>query len=169
VSREQWVKSHFGVLGVPVEFQLDAGRLATKFKALQRKWHPDRTHGSEEAARQSARINEAYQILREPHKRAAYMLDMLGASLGEEVDDLAMADPELLEYAMAARESIDEAESDASLRNIAAETELLVDQVEEPLQRAFQTDNLAEARRLTARLQYYNRILATIADKLPAD
>ena len=67
------------------QFAQDASVLDARWKDLQREAHPDRFAAQGAAAQRvamqwSVRINEAYQRLRDPLKRAAYLCE-LGLSL----------------------------------------------------------------------------------------
>ena len=43
--------------------------ISAAYKSLAKKYHPDRNHGSKDAVRIMAIINESYEILRDPSKR----------------------------------------------------------------------------------------------------
>ena len=60
----------YKVLGVP----RDAGDddIKQAYRKLATKWHPDRNAGSHEAEEKFKEITEAYDVLRDPEKRAAY-------------------------------------------------------------------------------------------------
>jgi molecular chaperone DnaJ len=42
------------------------------YRKLAMRWHPDRNNGSKEAEEKFKELTEAYDVLRDPHKRAAY-------------------------------------------------------------------------------------------------
>lgn len=50
----------------------DEKELKSAFRKLAMKYHPDRNPGDEEAEQKFKEINEAYECLRDPQKRAAY-------------------------------------------------------------------------------------------------
>jgi molecular chaperone DnaJ len=60
----------YAVLGVPRDASDDDIKQAYRRLAMQ--WHPDRHGGSKEAEEKFKEITEAYDVLREPQKRAAY-------------------------------------------------------------------------------------------------
>jgi molecular chaperone HscB len=72
--------SHFQLLGIEPRFDLDAGELRRRYLALTREIHPDRgaAQQQDQALRCSAALNEAYEVLRRPQKRAEYLLELLG-------------------------------------------------------------------------------------------
>jgi molecular chaperone DnaJ len=55
-----------------VERTVDDGQLKSAFRKLAMKWHPDRNPGSKDCEHRFKEINEAYDILKDPDKRAAY-------------------------------------------------------------------------------------------------
>ena len=55
-----------------VERTADDGVLKTAFRKLAMKWHPDRNPGDGDSEHRFKEINEAYDILKDPQRRAAY-------------------------------------------------------------------------------------------------
>src|SRR6187551_3723022 len=55
-----------------VERSVDDGGLKQAFRKLAMKWHPDKNPGDEECEHRFKEINEAYEVLKDPDKRAAY-------------------------------------------------------------------------------------------------
>src|ERR1700677_722653 len=64
------MRDYYEVLGVTREAD-DAG-LKSAFRKLAMEHHPDRNNGCEEAASRFKEINEAYSVLSDKQKRAAY-------------------------------------------------------------------------------------------------
>jgi hypothetical protein len=74
----------FELFGLPQQFAQDRAVLDARWKDLQREAHPDRFAAQGAAAQRvamqwSVRINEAYQRLKDPLKRAAYLCELGGA------------------------------------------------------------------------------------------
>jgi molecular chaperone HscB len=103
--------SDFELFGLPVAFALDRTQLDLQWKSLQREAHPDR-FASEGAAAQriamqwSVRINEAYNRLKDPLKRAAYLCELQGAPVNAE-NNTSMP-PAFLMQQMTWREALDD-------------------------------------------------------------
>src|SRR5499427_3968996 len=55
-----------------VERNADETRLKTAFRKLAMKWHPDRNPGDATSEVRFKEINEAYEVLKDNDKRAAY-------------------------------------------------------------------------------------------------
>jgi molecular chaperone DnaJ len=55
-----------------VERAADDGQLKSAFRKLAMKWHPDRNPGDKDCEHRFKEINEAYEVLKDGNKRAAY-------------------------------------------------------------------------------------------------
>ena len=100
--------------------------LDARWKDLQREAHPDRFAAQGPAAQRvamqwSVRINEAYQRLKDPLKRAAYLCELHGAPIRAE-DNTAMPAAFLMQQ-MQWREALDEATGAAELDALEDETQ----------------------------------------------
>ncbi|MDP1939002.1 MAG: Fe-S protein assembly co-chaperone HscB [Hylemonella sp.] len=74
----------FELFGLPQQFAQDRAAIDARWKELQREAHPDKFAAQGAAAQRvamqwSVRINEAYQRLKDPLKRAAYLCELCGA------------------------------------------------------------------------------------------
>ena len=63
-------RDYYEVLGVARDADEDA--LKKAYRKLAMKWHPDRNRGDKEAEAKFKELNEAYDILKDSEKRAAY-------------------------------------------------------------------------------------------------
>lgn len=110
--------SDFELFGLPERFGQDRAAIDARWKELQREAHPDRFAAQGQAAQRvamqwSVRINEAYQRLKDPLKRAAYLCELRGAPINAE-NNTAMPAQFLIEQ-MEWREALDEAAGEADL------------------------------------------------------
>src|SRR5512135_331142 len=55
-----------------VERTADDSNLKSAFRKLAMKWHPDRNPGDSSSEIKFKELNEAYEVLKDPQKRAAY-------------------------------------------------------------------------------------------------
>ncbi|MEI7806224.1 MAG: molecular chaperone DnaJ [Hyphomicrobiales bacterium] len=55
-----------------IERTVDDGQIKAAFRKLAMKWHPDKNPGDQDSEIRFKEINEAYEILKDPDKRAAY-------------------------------------------------------------------------------------------------
>jgi molecular chaperone HscB len=116
--------SDFELFGLPQRFAQERADLDQRWKDLQREAHPDRFAGQGATAQRAAlqwsvRINEAYQRLKDPLKRAAYLCELRGAPISAE-SNTAMP-PEFLVQQMEWREALDEASSEDALEDLSAQ------------------------------------------------
>ncbi len=132
----------FELFGLEQRFGQDRAVLDARWKDLQRQAHPDKFAAQGAAAQRlamqwSVRINEAYQRLKDPLKRAAYLCELNDAPVNAE-NNTAMPASFLMQQ-MQWREDMDEASSLEDLekislqcntvkRDVLQKIELLLDQ-----------------------------------------
>ena len=111
-------KSHnyFELFGLPESYDLDLAELSKRYRKLQKAVHPDRFASASDLERrlsvqQSALINEAYQTLKSPLRRAQYMLQLKGVDLSNDIS--ARMDPEFLMQQMHLREELEQVRQSA--------------------------------------------------------
>jgi molecular chaperone HscB len=112
----------FAIFGFERQFRLDAAALEARRKALQAEVHPDRHVGGDAASQRravqwSVRVNEAYQRLKNPVSRAAYLCELAGVDLAIERNTAMPQD--FLMRQMAWREALEEAEDLATVTSLA--------------------------------------------------
>jgi len=76
-------QTHFELFRLPARFSVDAAALEARYHELQREVHPDRFAAAPDAERRvsmqlATRVNEAYQTLKSPLKRAVHILQLRG-------------------------------------------------------------------------------------------
>src|SRR3954453_12298131 len=79
----------FDILGVPRRWHLDAADLEKAFHAKNRELHPDRHMKADPQTRvknalATSQLNEAYRALKDPIKRAEYLLKLEGIEISDE-------------------------------------------------------------------------------------
>lgn len=115
----------FELFEILPRFRLDRADLDRGWRAVQAKVHPDRFVSEGNAAQRLAmqwalRVNEAYERLKDPVDRAAYLCELNGVAIGAE-DNTAMPSAFLMQQ-MEWREALAEART-------ASDIEVLADQV----------------------------------------
>ncbi|MBI1174557.1 MAG: Fe-S protein assembly co-chaperone HscB [Sideroxydans sp.] len=117
-------QNFFQLFGLNARYQVDSAQLEQHYRTLQAQVHPDKFAHLSEAERRvsmqwSTRVNEAYQTLNNPVRRARYLLSLHGVDTQEETNTAMPAD--FLMQQMEWREAIEEAQQ---ARDEAALTEL---------------------------------------------
>ena len=162
----------FTLFGLPARHALDAAALADQWRALQSRVHPDR-FASEGAAAQrlamqwAVRVNEAYQRLKDPLKRGAYLCELRGMPINAE-NNTAMPRDFLMQQ-MAWREALDDAGDadavEALDATVAAQEATLLAQLTETID--LHADMAAAAQQVRA-LMFVARFRDDIARRLAA-
>ena len=116
----------FELFGLPRRFAQERAQIDARWKELQREAHPDRFAAQGAAAQRvamqwSVRINEAYQRLKDPQRRAAYLCELHGAPIRAE-DNTAMP-PAFLMQQMEWREALDDAATASAIDALQAEVD----------------------------------------------
>jgi molecular chaperone HscB len=162
----------FTLFGLPERFALDAVQLDSRRRELQSQTHPDRFAGQGTAAQRvamqwSMRVNQAYQRLKEPLQRAAYLCQRRGVAIDAERNTAMPRD--FLQQQMAWREALDEAHDDAAVRaldaQVAAQEQALMERLRQLLDA--QHDTAAAAAQVRA-LMFVARFRQDVAQRLEA-
>jgi molecular chaperone HscB len=111
--------SHFDLFDLPPTYAIDASKLDDAYRTVQAQVHPDRFAAAGDAQKRVAmqwatRANEGYQTLRDPLKRAIYMLSLRGVHADAE-NNTAM-EPAFLMQQMEWRENIEELRDQERIR-----------------------------------------------------
>jgi molecular chaperone HscB len=164
---------HFELFGVERAFSIDMALLEKAYREIQSRVHPDRFAHAGDAERRASlqwttRVNEAFQVLKNPVQRASHLLALNGVDVAFETNT-AMPEAFLMQQ-MELREALEEAkdaEALASFReSLSSERKNLEKQIGEA------TDvkrDYAGAALLVRKLQFLDRLDAEIdeaCDKL---
>lgn len=160
----------FSLFALQPRFAQDRASIDARWKELQREAHPDKFAAQGAAAQRvamqwSVRINEAYQRLKDPLKRAAYLCELRGAAIDAE-NNTAMPASFLMEQ-MEWREALEEAatgrELDALAEKLAQARARMLAQIEKLLDR---DDDAAEAAQQVRALMFIERFGEDIEARL---
>jgi molecular chaperone HscB len=165
----------FGVLGVERRYDLDLASVEQRYRELTRKLHPDRFARADPRARRaslarSVQLNEAWRALKDPVRRAEYLLGLLRAP--DQEAEKETASPALLAEILELRQELGEARlegDDAKVQQMAsamrARAEQSMSRVAALLSGASPPSAeavTAAARELVA-VRYYRRFLDEVA------
>ena len=162
----------FELFDLPPRQAQDRAAIDAHWRSLQAKVHPDRFAAEGAAAQRIAmqwavRVNEAYQRLKDPLRRAAYLCELHGAAVDAE-SNTAMPTAFLMQQ-MAWREALDEADSqaavDALATDVAGQRSALLAELERTLD---DEHNHAEAARQVRALMFVERFASDVDRRLEA-
>jgi molecular chaperone HscB len=175
------VSDYYELLGLARSLNLSLDDLQRRYYDLSRQLHPDRFMRKPEAERQqalemSSTLNDAYRTLKEPIKRAHYLLTLEGFDMGEqrskdvppelleEVFELNMALEEMRGGDDSARSQLGEAEGNFTklLGDVDRELDSLFSQYDENPSR----DALAKIRGALNRRKYIQNLVDEVHREL---
>jgi molecular chaperone HscB len=147
-------------------FDLAEEELHQRYVRLQQQLHPDRfvNRSAPEktyALEHSAALNEAYDVLKNPYQRALLLLTLKGQDMSGETT-ATIADPALLEEILDLREQLAEAAEPEQMSTLQREIHSLYQHTLDTLTQAFSTQRYDEAKSLTRRLHYLQKMLEDI-------
>jgi molecular chaperone HscB len=158
------------LFGLEPRFQLNTSELDLQWKQLQKQVHPDHfaSQGAADkrlAMQWSVRVNEAYQRLKNPLRRAAYLCGLNGAPIRAE-DNTAMPAAFLMQQ-MQWREDLEEATDSAAIEalqhQMALEKQQLLQQCADTLD---QQKNWSQAAQTVRALMFIERFEHDLDNRL---
>lgn len=104
-------QDHFALFGLPRQYAIDLQELDQLYREVQTRVHPDRHVNLSDTERRlamqwSTQANEAYQTLRQPLRRARYLLHLAGIDV--ELERNTAMPPAFLMQQMEWREALEE-------------------------------------------------------------
>jgi Fe-S protein assembly co-chaperone HscB len=178
--RSQLVLNHFEILGMPVSFSLDERQMKANYLKLMMDAHPDRRHRAAHGDHTSLEadndfgpvvdevaslVTKSFDVLQKPHTRAGHLLELHEHPL-EEAATTELVGEAFLMGIMELREAIAETSDNNKLQEMWRNNKKAIQETCDGLELAFGSHDWDEAVRLTAQLQYWNRIEETLRDKL---
>ena len=163
-------QTHFELFELPVSFEIDLSDLSQRYRELQRVVHPDKFVNASDRERllsveKAAAINEAYQVLKLPQRRARYMLELQSVSFDDEKDTA--LEPAFLMEQIELREALGElsqkADPMASLNTIMSDITKRTSAVVEGLRKGLEVEKLDEVQKsnlklLIHKMQFLNKL-----------
>ncbi len=168
---------YYAVLGIPRALKLSVDDMQQRYYALSRELHPDRFMQKPEAERQraldmSSALNDAYRTLKDPIKRAQYLLGLEGFDIGEqrskdvppelleEVFELNMALEEMRGGDDSARPQLEQAEK--NFTNMLGETDQQLQTLFAQYDASNSRDVLTEVRNVLNRRKYIRNLVSEV-------
>lgn len=171
-DREAVQQDYFSLFDLPRQQALDVNRLETLYRDIQAKVHPDKHAHLSDAEKRLAmqwatRVNEAYLTLKDPLRRARYLLELAGHDAQLETNTampagFLMAQMELREAVVDAKEAEDTVALDEQHRRIRGEIRGAYSE----LQKALDAGDHAQAGELVRQLMFQEKLLHEIDDAL---
>jgi molecular chaperone HscB len=167
-------RNHFELFGLPARFAVPADAIERSYHEIQGRVHPDRYADATDAERRTAmqwatHVNEAYATLREPLKRARYLLALRGVDPQIETNTAMPA--EFLTAQMEWREAVEEAALAAdvdALDHLLARLRRDTHAEFDALGRELDEGRDAEAAASVRRLMFYEKIQEDIGHAIVA-
>ena len=154
--------NHFELFGLAAAFALDGEALERAYREIQSRVHPDRFAHAGDAERRASlqwttRVNEAFQILKNPVTRAQHLLELHGVDVAFETNTAMPS--EFLMQQMELRETLEDAKDAAALdvlrKDLRKSRESLEAQIGEAIDRK---KDYAGAAGLVRKLQFLDRL-----------
>ena len=161
--------TYFELFSLDADFAVDLDDLNRRYFALQQQCHPDRFHARPEAERlaalqKSMELNEAYETLKSPLKRAEYLLSLHGILVNSKADNIKPEQALLIEN-MELREQLQEATNDEALRSLADSAIAQKNQALEKFATLYSENALESAAQQVIRLRYAMKLAEEVAAK----
>jgi molecular chaperone HscB len=156
------MQNHFDLFGLTPRFSIEGEALERSYREIQSKVHPDRFAHAGDAERRASlqwttRVNEAFQVLKNPVTRARHLLELHGVDVAFETNT-AMP-PEFLMQQMELRETLEQAKDAASLDLLRADLTKERNQIEEAMAEAIDVKkDYSGAAGLVRKLQFLHRL-----------
>ena len=162
--------THFDLFNLDPSVDLDVAALETQHRKLAMEWHPDRAgsdaHARRLAAEKSAALNDAIKVLKDPVRRAFYVLELKGVKLDSEKASAKVKMPmDFLEEIMEQREALDAVKATRKLdvaHAMAVRIRDARDKTLEQAQVALRADDVPTATTALGRVRYYTRFLEEV-------
>jgi molecular chaperone HscB len=156
----------FTLLALPQQYAVDPTELQARWKAALTTAHPDRfsqagAAGQRLAMQWSVRLNEAYQRLKHPLKRAEYLCALRGVKVDAERNTVMPA--AFLMQQMEWREALDEAKTEGAKDAIKTELNNQAAQLEAQIAQAFDLDKAPDqAAQLVRAWMFVDKLIKSI-------
>ncbi|KAH1180148.1 iron-sulfur cluster co-chaperone protein HscB isoform X2 [Mauremys mutica] len=158
----------FRLMGCNHSFNINVQQLQQRFRSLQRSLHPDyfsqRPQKERDFSEQhSSLVNRAYQTLLSPLRRGLYLLELNGVELAKGTDS--DIDVEFLKEIMEINETLAEPNNEAKIEEIESFIAVKREELTKDVSKAFERDDLQEAKKLLAKMKYFENLEDKVKSK----
>ena len=154
---------YFTLFDLERSFTLSGEALSSRYRELQRQYHPDRFAHDPDQQRQAvewtAHLNQAYQTLASPVLRAAYLLELAGQPVSL---NTSIADHDFLMSQLELREQMDEAAGAHELASLRLEVEEWIHSLSREFVIDYDEQDWTEARDTVRKLHFMANFLLDI-------
>ncbi len=165
----------FDIFAIPVAWQVQRSHLDARYRTLQQEFHPDRyaSKGDVEkrlAVQTASLINQAYETLKSPLKRAQYLLELkqIDASQDSHITSDGAFLMQQIELREALSEVSDSADPFAALASLRSGVEASYSEQQEQFQVQYESQAFDDAFNTVAKMQFSAKLLNEI-EELEAD
>lgn len=157
-------RNFFDLFHMPAVYEIDVEHLQQEYRTLAQAVHPDKyaSAGDQErriSMQQSSWVNKAYQTLKDPIERAAYLLQMKGLDIN--LENETTMDATFLMEQMELRETLEDVRAqpdpltvlDKELKNVKAGMQRLASGFSD----AYQAGKLEDARETLRKMQFMQK------------
>lgn len=164
-------KNYFELFELEPGFVVDKALLHANQQMLQSAYHPDRYVNANEqdkrlSVQQASWVNEAYQTLSNPVKRARYLLELNGLELNDETETT--SDMTFLMEQLELREQLDDCSHQpdplACCEQIESKIKFRAQQLADEFVENFESDKFENARIISRKMQFIHRIQAQVLE-----
>ncbi|MEY4453736.1 MAG: Co-chaperone protein HscB [Pseudomonadota bacterium] len=164
-------QNFFTLLKLPEAFVIDLEKLDQNYQGIQKEIHPDRFASFDdetklESIKKTAQVNDAYQTLKSPIRRAEYLLQLHGVNIHDEKYTAVPQD--FLMQQMEWREELEtHKQNKLALEKLAADIQKNKNEMMSQLPSFFDhKDHLNDAIQITRELNFIEKIEQHINDAL---
>lgn len=165
--------TYFEIFDVPVAFSYDEDAVRQRYRELQKALHPDNYVSSSAQEKRismqhTARINEAYNVLKNPVDRALYMLSLRGVDINFETETT--MDATFLMEQLEMREALEAVHQNddplAHLDDLGADVANRMSDLMVGFSDLYQADEFEQARELIRKMQFMQKARQEISESV---
>jgi molecular chaperone HscB len=147
--------NHFNTFSFEIDFNINLEELENKYLQFQKQFHPDNVGSTD--IEKSISINESYQVLNNPLRRASHILQLNGIDL-ENDESAPKPDMETLEEILELQEKVAEINLDEK-SDLKKYLNLEVKNLLEKTAKELENNNYNQAAQILIKAKYFDKTL----------